>query len=115
MNNDQKAKELLLSSYGVSVNRILEAMRGQLTIKNSRIPDNPPTGTGEIIGLCGQSGRHPYFRIPAAALKSALDRILRAGQNRRVGGDQVDNAIEDVAAACRELANRPTLMRVLVV
>ena len=66
MNNDEQAKELLASSYMVCAERIMQAMAGRLKIQNSREPGSPPTTTGEVVGLCGQSGRHPYFRIPAS-------------------------------------------------
>jgi hypothetical protein len=101
MNNDERAKELLARSYKVSVERIMAAMAGGLKVQNSREPGSPPAGTGEVVGLCGQSGRHPYFRIPAGVLEAALRRIHESVC--RSSPNSVERAIEEIAAACQDL------------
>lgn len=103
MSNDERAKELLASSYIVSAQRIMKAMAGGLNIKNSREPDSPPTSTGEVVGLCGQSGRHPYFRIPASILETAVRRILESGNSRLSAASPIERAIEEITAACQDL------------
>lgn len=84
------AQDLLRSSYGLSVRRISEALDGALTIRNSRKPI-APSQVGEVIGLCGQGGRHPYFRIPVAVVRQAIADIASA------------NSVEAIAAACQIL------------
>ncbi len=103
MSNDDQAKELLAKSYIVSAERIMEAMGGKLEIRNSREPDNPPTNTGEVIGLCGQSGRHPYFRIPASVLETALRRILESYNLLLSSPNLIDRTMEEITAACQDL------------
>lgn len=98
---EEQAKELLASSYGVSAQRIRAAMQGTLTIQNSREPQTPPSFPGEVVGLCGQSGRHPYFRIPVNVLDSALVRIERALY--MTGGSFIDRAMEEITSACQDL------------
>lgn len=94
MTNDKRAKELLASSYVLSAGRIRDAVQGGLSIQNSRAPSSGPSFPGEVVGLCGQGGRHPYFKIPINILRAALDRIEQAGNA---------NAVEEIAAACQDL------------
>lgn len=103
MSNDNQAKELLANSYRHSANRIMQAMRGGLEIQNSREPNSPPAIAGEIVGLCGQGGRHPYFRIPVSVLETALDRILRIGISPLSSPTSVEGTIEEIIAACQDL------------
>jgi hypothetical protein len=86
-------------SYIVSAERIKQALNGTLAIRNSREPAAPPSSSGEIVGLCGQSGRHPYFIIAKDVLEGAVDRILRI----RELGVFSDMIMEEVAAACQDL------------
>lgn len=112
MTNDDSAKQLLASSYGLSVRRIKEAIQGAVAIQNSR-EQRPPTFPGEVVGLCGQGGRHPYFRMPLNVLKAALDRIERAvtGIPGRVASlrisptnsSSVGRQMEEITAACQDL------------
>lgn len=97
MSNDHQAKKLLASSYGISAKRILRAMRGELKIQNSKKPNAPPAVSGEVIGLCGQGGRHPYFRIPAAVLERAVNRIISADCS------PIAHWIEEINGACQDL------------
>lgn len=103
MSNDEQAKELLARSYMVSADRIMRAISGTLSIQNSRKPDSPPITTGEVVGLCGQSGRHPYFRIPSSVLETALRRILESRNLPSSSPSPVERAIEEIAAACQDL------------
>jgi hypothetical protein len=98
MTNNDSAKELLANSYGLSVRRIRATIQGTLTIRNSRKPI-PPSFPGEIVGLCGQGGKHPYFRIPLSVLEAALDRIAGALS----GASSVERQMEDITAACQDL------------
>ena len=102
MDTNEYAKQLLASSYGVSAERIRSAMQGNLTIQNSREPKTPPSFPGEIVGLCGQSGRHPYFRIPINVLNAALDRISAAPMSLSARSS-IDLMMEEIAAACQDL------------
>lgn len=101
MDTNETAKQLLASSYITSVTRIRAAMQGSLTIQNSREPNTPPSFPKEIVGLCGQSGRHPYFRIQVNVLNAALDRIERAAM--LVDDSSIDLAMEEITAACQDL------------
>lgn len=97
MNDLETAQHLLVSSYRQAAARVLEAIRGGFPgIPPSPGPVSPPTSPGEVVGLCGQGGRHPYFRIPRAVLEATLDRIYRAGSSP-------DKSAEELASACRDL------------
>ena len=85
-----KAKQLLASSYSITVKRIREALHG--------MPSHP---SGEIVGLCGQGGKHPYFKIPVDVLDAALDRIEHGVMLAESHG--MDSAMEEIAVACQEL------------
>jgi hypothetical protein len=100
MSTQDQSMELLVNSYHVSSRRIREALDGALSIRNSRKPNFPPTGTDEVIGLCGQSGRHPYFRIPLAALTDALDRIDALMPSSR---HNIQDAVDELNAVCQDL------------
>jgi hypothetical protein len=104
MNNEEESKGLLAASYAASARRIQLAIKGQLAICNSRKPNMPIGNVGEVTGLCGQSGRHPYFRIPVAVLEAALDRILcYAPVLAPADYSGMDGVIDEIAAACQEL------------
>ncbi len=103
MSNEDQAKQLLATSYQCSARRITEAMSGGLRIQNSREPESPPAGAGEIVGLCGQSGRHPYFRIPTGVLETALRRIRESAIPRSPSRNSINRAIEEITAACQDL------------
>jgi len=103
MSNDNQAKELLASSYQISAQRIMEAMRGGLEIQNSRESDSPPLIADEVVGLCGQSGRHPYFRIPVKVLETALRRILGSGNSPASSANLIEHTMEEITAACQDL------------
>jgi hypothetical protein len=68
-------REILVASYQFSARRVIEALEGGLAITNSRHPFAPPP-TGDVVGLCGQGGRHSYFRVTEALLKDACTKIL---------------------------------------
>ena len=99
MDTTDEAKRLLAGSYAVSALRIKQALAGTLTITNSREPAAPPSISGEIVGLCGQSGRHPYFRIPKDVLEATVNRILRAHEFPM----SLESLAEEVAVACQDL------------
>jgi hypothetical protein len=103
MSNELVAKNLLAQSYIFSAQRIRAAIEGQLPIRNSHEPNSPPAGSKEVIGLCGQSGRHPYFRIPIDDLRFALDRILGSARLPSSASSQTDRTIDEIAAACQGL------------
>jgi len=62
------------------------------------MPSHP---SGEIVGLCGQGGKHPYFKIPVDVLDAALDRIEHGVMLAESHG--MDSAMEEIAVACQEL------------
>lgn len=62
-----KASQLVVSSFRQSAERIATAMGGLPAFSMSSSPGMP-----EIVGLCGQGGRHPYFRIPLSGLATAI-------------------------------------------
>lgn len=97
MSSNEDARQLLADSYFASAQRIMDAMDGSLVIRNSSRPDRPPSAVGEIVGLCGQGGRHAYFRIPQAVLKAALIRILSAMVL------PVALRMEEITVACQDL------------
>lgn len=97
MSNDILAKELLLASFRHSVERIRLAMRGPLKIQNSRKPTDPPGFGSEIVGLCGQGGRHPYFRLRRYALEDAMDRIEQLGKG------PIERDLEELSGICQTL------------
>ncbi len=99
----ESARELLAASYVFSAKRIQQALQGGLAIANSREPGGPPPSSGEVIGLCGQGGRHPYFKIPLGVLESAVKRIIRMESNLALGRPDVERTLDEIAAACQEL------------
>ncbi|MBI2432022.1 MAG: hypothetical protein HYV26_04045 [Candidatus Hydrogenedentes bacterium] len=101
MTNIQSARELLAASYTFSAERIKQALRNGLAIANSRQPNAPPKSLKEVVGICGQGGRHPYFRIPIDGLVNAVDQILDTKPGAY--GSSIDRVIEAIAAACQEL------------
>src|SRR5258708_19029788 len=76
-----QARDLLVNSYRISAERVLAALDGGVAIQNSRKPalPPPPNPNGDVLGLCGQGGRHRYFRIPVSALRAAAEDVLRVG------------------------------------
>jgi len=88
------AQKLLLSSYQRSAERILLALDEQLVIANSREPRAPPSANGDVVGLCGQGGRHGYFRLAEVDLRAAVIDI---------GGA---TCLEAVAEVCQGLRKR---------
>lgn len=103
MTNNDKAKELLASSYFLSAQRIIQAMQGLLTIQNSRRTNPPPSLAGEIVGVCGQGGGHSYFRIAPKDLANTVYRIALAYQNYQQTSSSIDLTMEEIASACRDL------------
>lgn len=103
MNTDEEAKKLLADSYVFSASRIMAALRGNLRVQNSRRPDEQPAMSGEVVGLCGQGGRHPYFRIPVSVLETTLNRILGSKRLLSPAADSINRSIEEIEAACQDL------------
>ncbi len=103
MNNDDQARRLLANSYQVSAQRIELAIQGGLNVPSSLKPNSPPSCTGEVVGLCGQGGRHPYFRISADVLHTALRRIRDSDNLRSSSVNQTERVLEEIAAACQDL------------
>jgi hypothetical protein len=97
MTNDTLAKKLLLDSFRHSVERIAGALVGALQVQNSREPRDPPNPPNEIIGLCGQGGRHPYFRLRRSALEDAINRILQ------LRGGPIQQDLEALSGICESL------------
>ena len=95
MDSDLMAKRLLASSYVNSALRVRLAMQVSLTVQNSREPTEPPAFPGEVVGLCGQGGRHAYFRIPVNVLDAALTRIERV-QVGPYDPDDIERAMEEM-------------------
>lgn len=100
--DEEIAKELLLDSYAVSADRVFDALTGSLAINNSREPGSPPGLNGEIVGLCGQGGRHIYFRVSDRALRTAAESI-RQLRHSSSSNFSVDRAVEEVATICQNL------------
>jgi len=88
---NERAQLLLLSSYHHSARRILMALGAGLDIRNSREPNDSPTNNTDIVGLCGQGGRHRYFRVPEVRLRTAALEVM------------VANDLDTVAAVCQGL------------
>ncbi len=103
MSNEAESKKLIAASYVASAQRIASALAGQLPIRNTREPGSPPVGRDEIIGLCGQRGRHAYFRIPFGALQSCLRRIFNAAALPGRPGYLAEQVMDEIAAACTAL------------
>ena len=103
MNDDTKSKQLLAYSYAMSAHRVQQALDGVLSIGNSREPMHHPLNSGEVIGLCGQSGRHPYFRISRNVLESAVQQIERIMNEARMDPER---AVETINIVCQELRQR---------
>jgi hypothetical protein len=101
MNSDKKAKELLADSYINSVRRIQWAIQDGPTGRTLSELQSSPHFPGEVVGLCGQGGGHPYFRIPVDVLDATLKRI--ANVDELVIASLVDEAIEEISATCRDL------------
>jgi len=103
MSGDEQAKDLLAHSYMASAQRIMQSLGGGLRIQNSREPTRPPAGVGDVVGLCGQSGRHPYFRIPASVLATAARRILECERFLLSSPNPTERMMEEITAACQDL------------
>src|ERR1700724_3618871 len=71
------ARYLLIRSYSQSAERVMAALHDHFNSANSREPGNPPAHRSEVVGLFGQEGRHPYFRMQASDLDNAASEILR--------------------------------------
>lgn len=91
------ARRLMIDSYQHSAERVTQALNGQLVIANSREPGSPVSFGGYVVGLCGQGGRHSYFRVAVTDLRAALDGIARLGRLGRGGSPR------DLEAAVDEL------------
>jgi hypothetical protein len=101
--NIEIAQRLLASSYVLGARRISEALASVLPIRNSREPLKPPAYPGKVVGLCGQSGRHPYFRIRASDLQTAVAAILQAGARPQNAGSATNSLVNNISNACRQL------------
>lgn len=97
MTTDQTSKKLLAKSFLVSVQRISKALSLSLCIQNSGPPPDQPIVPGEVVGLCGQGGGHPYFRIPKHVLEATLDRILQSFDC------SIESQMDVIALACQSL------------
>jgi hypothetical protein len=71
----KSARTLVTLSYRQSAERVLLGLSGNLIVCNKRSEAPAWNSTAEIVGLCGQGGRHPYFRIPVSALHTAATRL----------------------------------------
>ena len=100
MSNNDAARKLLVDSYIASVNRIRASIHGSQTGSA-----NPYGITGEVVGLCGQGGKHSYFRIPISVLEFALDRIERASSQPFAipSSPMIERILEEIIAACQDL------------
>src|SRR5262249_24495184 len=68
-----------------SAERVLAGLDGGIDIQNSREPASPPPSNpnSDVLGICGQGGRHRYFRIPVSALRAAAEGVLRGNARER--------------------------------
>jgi hypothetical protein len=106
----EEASRLLLSNYRFMAVKVLEVLRGQYSIKNSRYdePVSIAKPVGKVIGLCGQGGRHPYFEIDQTILIQNLEDISNLdldpdghGVPGTDGG--VSTALDQLLAICSNL------------
>ena len=103
MTNEAQAKMLLAGSYAQSAARIRDSISRTLLIQNARAGNQPPPATGDVVGLCGQGGRHSYFRVPLGVMINTIDRIMQAQQQCGMGALSVERTIEEIAMACQDL------------
>lgn len=104
MNSKDTAKELLIGSYIFSAERIRSALRNTLIINTCRKHRDKPDDGDNIVGLCGQGGRHHYFRIPISALEWALDNIQRLKID--INRASLQKSVDELAFICQELRKR---------
>jgi hypothetical protein len=74
--NNVLATRLLFMSYQLSAKRVLDALDGVFSVANSRQRMQPTMSLGEVVGICGQGGRHPFFRLDMTALRAAAKGIV---------------------------------------
>jgi len=86
MNGDLPSR-LLFLSYQLSASRILAALGGALQVANSRKRQDPPKNAREVVGLCGQGGRHPFFRTEMPILRSTAEAIVSLDPSRQDAAD----------------------------
>jgi len=97
--HDELASHLLFLSYRQSAKRISAALAGAIQVRNSREPQNPPANASEVVGLCGQGGRHPFFRVEMSALKSTAETILSIDPSQQ-------NAVDELSTLCQNLRHQ---------
>src|ERR1700724_1155452 len=96
------ARYLLIRSYSQSAERVMAALHDHFNIANSREPGNPPAHRSEVVGLCGQGGRHPYFRMQASDLDNAASEILRLRHRH----EPVEAILDELVNVCQRLRRR---------
>lgn len=101
MKKQEKAKELLFTSYCMSAKRINSALR-LIGKSNSHLP-HP---NNEIIGLCGQGGRHHYFHISKQDLELAVTKILELKREILFGRKSSEHMLDEVAVICQSLRRK---------
>lgn len=94
------AQELLANSYFMAARRATEALQRSLVIKNSREPGNPPNYPGEVVGLCGQGGRHAYFRVGIQAVRDTLSSIQAIQLERELTNER---KVVEISRVCQQL------------
>src|ERR1051326_579240 len=91
------AQGLLVSSYRICARRVRYGIQGHISVATTLGKEPPPNSHGAIVGLCGQGGRHAYFRIPLPVIEATLDRIDNVPPRPAARG------MEEVVSACRDL------------
>src|ERR1700719_4424383 len=97
--NGDPAGLLLFLSYRHSANRILMALGGGIQIRNSQKPQDPPRNASEVVGLCGQGGRHAFFRVAMSVLEATAQGILSIDPAQQ-------NAVEELSMLCQNLRHQ---------
>jgi len=97
--SDDLPAHLLFRSYQLSAERILAALDGTLSVENSRQPVPPPNSAGEVVGLCGQGGRHAFFRLEMASLRTAAEGIRSLDPSR-------PDALDVLSTYCQNLRHQ---------
>jgi hypothetical protein len=97
--NGDLAGFLLFKSYQLSAGRILDALGGRVQIRNSREPQKPPANANQVVGLCGQGGRHAFFHIAMPVLEATAQSILSIHPGQ-------PNAVEELSTLCQNLRHQ---------
>jgi len=99
-----EAEGLLASSYWYSAQRIAIALKGGAILNKLSDKNKIPSSTNYVVGICGQGGRHEFFRVHRSDLEEAVNEIL--------GGPSTAGSaktwLEHISDICTKLRRRTT-------